>query len=153
MTDRQLHFKSLDEALRELDGLTQAEPLQATAAWNWAQTLVHCAQSIEYSLTGFPRTKSRMFQRTLGTAAFTLFARGGRMKHDLGQPIPAAPLVEAGTDVAVALGRLKQAVLDFQQCKQALQPHFAYGELDKAAYERAHAMHLANHFSAFRQKT
>ena len=30
-----------------------------------------------------------------------------------------------------------------------LRPHFAYGKLSKPEFERAHAMHLANHFSAF----
>ena len=28
-------------------------------------------------------------------------------------------------------------------------PHFAYGALDKTAYEQAHAMHIANHLSHF----
>jgi hypothetical protein len=31
-----------------------------------------------------------------------------------------------------------------------LRPHFAYGDLDKPAYEHAHAMHIANHLSGFR---
>ena len=30
-----------------------------------------------------------------------------------------------------------------------LQPHFAYGALDKPSYTRAHLMHLANHWQAF----
>jgi hypothetical protein len=34
-----------------------------------------------------------------------------------------------------------------------LRPHFAYGELAKPEYELAHAMHLANHLSAFRVAT
>jgi hypothetical protein len=37
----------------------------------------------------------------------------------------------------------------FAQHTGPLMPHFAYGALDKADYEQAHAMHLANHFSAF----
>ncbi len=152
MNDRRLAFKSLDEALRELDLLTQAEALKPATAWNWAQTLVHCAQSIEYSMTGFPHAKSQIFQRTVGAAAFNVFSWRGRMTHDLAEPIPGAPLLEGSTDTAAAEARLRRAVQNFQQRAEPLRPHFAYGELSKSEYEQAHAMHLANHFSAFRQK-
>ena len=42
-----------------------------------------------------------------------------------------------------------KAAQDFAAHTGPLQPHFAYGALDKAQYEQAHAMHLANHLSAF----
>ncbi len=152
MNDRRLTFKSLDEALRELDRLTQAEALQPATAWNWTQTVNHCAQSVEYSMIGFPQAKAQAFQRTVGAAAFKVFSWRGRMTHDLGEPIPGAPLLEASNDAAAAAGRLKQAALAFTQWTEPLRPHFAYGELSKAEYEQAHAMHLANHFSAFHQR-
>ncbi len=150
--DRGLQFDTLDVALRELDRLTRAEPLPPATAWNWAQTLVHCAQSIEFSMTGFPEPKSALFQRTAGTAAFSVFAWRGRMAHDLGEPIPGAPALDAGTDLTAATNRLRQAVTAFQNHAPPLRPHFAYGDLSRADYAHAHAMHLANHFSAFQQK-
>ena len=52
-------------------------------------------------------------------------------------------------DAAAALARLRAAVQVFAAHTGPLQPHFAYGELSKAQYEQAHAMHLANHLSAF----
>lgn len=139
---------SLDEAMRELERLAQAPALVSQAAWTWPQTLDHCAQSIEYSLSGFPQPKSALFQRTLGAAAFSVFAWRGRMTHDLAEPIPGAPPLGA-SDGAVALARLRNAVQAFQASTAPLQPHFAYGVLSKAEYDHAHAMHLANHFSAF----
>ena len=33
----------------------------------------------------------------------------------------------------------------FEAHRGALQPHFAYGALNRADYARAHAMHIANH--------
>lgn len=150
--DRQLVFTTLDQALGELDRLTQPEALPPPTAWGWAQTLAHCAQSVEYSMTGFPQAKSQVFQRTVGTAAFKVFAWRGRMTHDLGEPIPGAPSLEA-SDTQEAVDRLKRAVRAFKEWDAPLRPHFAYGELSKSEYEQAHAMHLANHFSAFRQKT
>lgn len=151
--NRQLLFASLDDAVRELDRLEKAPALESSAVWTWPQTMIHCAQSLMYSLTGFPEPKSALFQRTLGAAAFTVFSWRGRMSHDLGEPIPGAPTLDRGADAASAARQLRRSIHDFRNSKQPLRPHFAYGALTKAEYEHAHAMHLANHFSAFNIKT
>ncbi|WP_409523539.1 DUF1569 domain-containing protein [Nitrincola sp. MINF-07-Sa-05] len=109
-------------------------------------------QAIEYSMTGYPLTKPQVFQSTVGATAFTVLSWYGRMTHDLDEPIPGAPLLGAANDVTAAVNRLKQAVQAFAHWMELLRPHFAYGELSKSEYELAHAMHLANHFSAFQQK-
>ena len=46
-----------------------------------------------------------------------------------------------------ALQTLRARIAEFDRWTGALQPHFAYGTLTKAQYERAHAMHLANHLA------
>jgi len=150
--DRKLVFATLGEAMREVERLSAApvRPLDPATAWNWQQTLEHCAQSIEYSLRGFPQPKSALFQAVLGAPAFQVFAWRGRMRHDLAEPIPGAPALDAlAPDASAALARLRGAVQVFTAHAGTLQPHFAYGALDKAQYEQAHAMHLANHLSAF----
>ena len=149
MIDRRLVFTSLNDALRELDRLAKAVVQKPGTVWTWPQTLIHCAQSIEYSMTGFPQAKSPIFQRTIGAVAYRVFSWRGRMTHDLAEPIPGAPSLEASIDAASAIARLQRAVQDFRSRKEPLRPHFAYGELTKSEYEHAHAMHLANHFSAF----
>lgn len=53
------------------------------------------------------------------------------------------------SDAASALARLQGALQAFRATTAPLRPHFAYGELSRPEYELAHAMHLANHFSAF----
>lgn len=93
--------------------------------------------------------KPLLFRRTVGPAAFQAFAWRGRMSHDLAEPIPGAPALDAGLEAADATARLQAALQAFRQATGPLRPHFAYGALDKADYELAHAMHLANHFSAF----
>lgn len=146
---RDLQLVSLDAALNELNRLAQAGALDSSAVWTWAQTLTHCAQSIEFSMTGFPEAKSALFQSTVGSAAYAVFAWRGRMSHDLAEPIPGAASLERVTDNLAAETRLRAAILAFQQWPGELQPHFAYGALSKPEYELAHAMHLANHFSQF----
>lgn len=150
--DRQLVFASLDEAMRDVERLSKAavHALPPATAWSWSQTLEHCAQSIEFSLRGFPAPKSALFQNTLGAAAFKVFALRGRMSHHLAEPIPGAPALDASApDASAALARLRKAVQDFAAHTGPLHPHFAYGALSPAQYEQAHAMHLANHLSAF----
>ena len=149
MNDRRLVLASLNEALRELDRLKSPQALPPATAWSWPQTLAHCAQSIEFSMTGFPAPKPRLFQLSAGAAAFSVFSWRGRMSHDLAEPIPGAPSLATSADDAVAIARLRQAVQAFQAWQGPLRPHFAYGNLSKSDFERAHAMHLANHFSAF----
>jgi hypothetical protein len=149
---RVLMFTSLNAAMEELGRLTQPQALAPAAAFTWAQTLVHCAQSIEFSMTGFPQPKSALFQNTVGAAAFKVFSVRGRMSHDLADPIPGAPPLDANIEVAQALARLQQSVAAFQQWKEPLKPHFAYGDLSKAEFDQAHAMHLAQHFSGFGQR-
>jgi hypothetical protein len=150
---RPLRFATLAEALADIDALARAKAVQADATWGLAATLQHCAQSIEYAMTGFPQPKPRAFQATVGAAAYAYFAWRGQMAHDLAEPIPGAPPLAASTDpaadLATALARVRSAIAAFGQWSQALQPHFAYGALDKPAYERAHAMHLANHLQHF----
>lgn len=146
---RALAFASLDEAAAELTRLAQAPALDAAPGWTWAQTLAHCAQSIEYSLAGFPEMKPALFRRTVGPAALQVFTWRGRMSHDLAEPIPGAPALDPALDAAAALARLQGALQAFRATTAPLRPHFAYGELSKPEYELAHAMHLANHFSAF----
>lgn len=150
--DRQLVFGSVGDAMREVERLSSASvsALAPATAWNWSQTLEHCAQSIEFSLQGFPAPKSALFQNTLGATAFGVFSLRGRMSHNLAEPIPGAPALDAATsDASAALARLRKAVQDFAAHAGPLHPHFAYGALSKAQYEQAHAMHLANHLSAF----
>lgn len=147
--DRQLQWTSLAQAEEEVARLAKAAALDTAAAWNFPQTLVHCAQSIEYSMTGFPQPKSALFQRTLGSAAFAVFGWRGRMTHDLADPIPGAPALDATLAAPQALERLGNAIRDYRQWQKPLQPHFAYGALDKKEFELAHAMHIAQHLSGF----
>jgi len=151
-SDRQLRFASLAAASEELARLAEAKELVSSAAWGWAQTLVHCAQSIEFSMSGFPAPKSALFQRTIGAAAIGVFGWRGRMSHDLSEPIPGAPALDAQADPMQAIERLRTSMRKFASWPQPLRPHFAYGELNRKEYEAAHAMHLANHLSAFRVK-
>jgi Protein of unknown function (DUF1569) len=122
---------------------------KSDTVFSWAQTLNHLAQSIEYSMVGFPESKSVFFQKTAGTIAFTVFAWRGKMTHSLSEPILGAPSLDPDADPQKSLERLLRAITAFHDWSGALKPHFAYGELDRKNYELAHAMHIADHVSQF----
>ncbi|MFK7964460.1 MAG: DUF1569 domain-containing protein [Burkholderiaceae bacterium] len=147
---RHLVFATLDQAMRETDRLIKIADLEPETDWSLPQTLVHCAQSIEFSLGGFPEMKSALFQSTVGSLAFKVFEWRGHMTHDLAEPIPGAPSIADQSDLNAAVTRVQKAVADFRAASGELKPHFAYGELSKAQYELAHAMHFANHYSAIK---
>lgn len=138
-------FPTLASALTAIEGL--AKGYKHTGAWTLAQMLNHAAQSIDYSIDGFPELKSALFRNAVGRVAFAVFQARGKMGHSLNEPIPGAPALDAQAPLEPAIARALAALRRFEAHAGALAPHFAYGELDKAQYTRAHLMHLANHWS------
>lgn len=147
-------FASWPQARESVLALMFRQHHLAHPQWSLPQLLQHLAQSIEYSVQGFPAPKSALFQHTLGKAAFALFDARGRMSHDLTEPIPGAPALDAQqTSLKLAVQRLLDAMEVFSAHKGPLQPHFAYGALSHADYQRAHLMHLAHHWTQLQPLT
>ncbi len=134
---------TVDHAINDLQSL-DLQNLVFNGDWNGSQVLNHLAQSIEYAMTGYPEHKSDRFKNTLGQAAFSVFSFRGKMTHNLAEPIPGAPVLQAN-DPTAAFNRLITALTDFKNYRGVLQPHFAYGELSHQQYTQAHVMHINNH--------
>ena len=139
-------FTAVRAWLARLDADPTASSL---TAWPLAHVLEHLAQSIEFSLRGFPSAKPAWFQHSAGALAFAVFAQRGRMRHGLTEPIPGAPAL-AATSLSDASARLRAALAAFEAHEAALHPHFAYGALDKPAFARAHLLHVADHAAQVR---
>jgi hypothetical protein len=140
---------SLAGAQQLLAGLVD-KPLVSLKGWSPAEVFNHCAQSIEYSISGYPELKPAWFRSSVGPLAFSVFAARGAMRHPLDEAIPAAAALNTPATQAQALQRLQQAFADFAAYQGELQPHFAYGALDHADYAQAHVLHLFNHLSLIR---
>ena len=138
-------FDSLGGALRTLAQL-KSQPLRTTGEWDLAHVLHHAAQSVEYSMHGFPILKPAWFRYTVGPLAAKVFATRGRMSHSLTAPIPGAPDIAQGQPLGAAVDHAIDVLTAFDRYGGTLFPHFAYGNLDKAAYTRAHLLHFADHW-------
>jgi hypothetical protein len=145
-----VRLSSLAEAVGVLEKLELAR-WRARGAWSVGQVLVHCAQSIEYSLSGFPKYKPWLFRATVGKLALAKFLSQGAMSHNADAQIPGAPPPD---DVSPQLGRerLLRAIAAFAAHQGALAPHFAYGDVDRPRYDRVQAMHIADHLSRFEER-
>lgn len=140
-------FSTLEEGFAQVKALAQKPGIQMGGRLGFAHVLEHCAQSIEYSITGYPENKPLLVRRTVGRLVHAHFVHQGYMKHGLGDPIPGAPALRAAT-VEEGLQQLEAAVARFLSHPGPLAPHFVYDTLSKAEYDRVHAMHLANHMAA-----
>jgi len=138
-------FSDIPTALRTLERL-RSSTLHTRSGWDLAQVLHHAAQSIDFSIDGYPQVKPAWFRGTLGRAAFHVFSARGKMSHGLSEPIPGAPSIAPSQALGPAVESTIESLLRFDRHTGALQPHFAYGLLGKGDYARAHLMHLANHW-------
>lgn len=133
----------LDRMLDTLDDLAKA-PLEMTGDWDAARTFSHLAQSVEFSMAGYPEHKSPLFQNTAGKLAFKVFNARGAMSHGLNEPIP-GEMVDTSAETLTALDRLKTSLVAFKSYEAEMKPHFAYGALSKDDYAIAHILHINNH--------
>ena len=64
----------IDFALSKLNKLMKQNP-KTIGEWNLYQVFTHCAQSVEYSMLGYPVHKSDVFKNTVGKTAFSLLVQ------------------------------------------------------------------------------
>lgn len=137
---------SFDDVLAAIAG----ELPVVTTPWTTAQHLLHCAQSIEYSVTGYPRLKPAIVRATVGKLVKRRFLGRGEMAHDTVAAVAGAPALDAGASVDAARARLRAAIATFRAHAGAYAPHLVYGSCTRDEYERLMSMHVADHLRRVR---
>lgn len=132
---------TFDESLAALAKIEPASGLGAA--------LAHCAQSIDYSRTGFPTQRGFLVRKLIAPLLLRKYLRQGFMTHDVHAPIPLAPAISPTLPFEEGVAKLRGAMERFRAHAGPLAPHFAFGEISRDDYERLHAMHLADHLSSF----
>ena len=120
-----------------------------TTGFSLPQALAHCAQSIEYSIAGYPALRSGLFRATIGPLVKRRFLRAGRMSHDRAAPVPGAPALPPELSLDDARTRLRAAIAAFRAHAGPLAPHLAYGTCTKDDYAALHVLHVEDHLRAF----
>lgn len=125
--------------------LTEARAVVAEAPNGFGWAMAHCAQSIECSIDGFPKPAAWPVRAFIGPMVLKKFLKQGFMRHDTKAPVPGVASPDLDLSAAEGLAKLEAAITRFKSHTGPLAPHFAYGQVSKAAYEAVHAMHAANH--------
>ncbi|MFD1174813.1 DUF1569 domain-containing protein [Paenibacillus puldeungensis] len=141
-----VQFSSLADVKKELLGMDDRDVIKTTQ-WPLYEILAHCAQTIEYSMTGYPQMKPKIVRNTIGRMVIKKFLKQGYMKHNLTAHVPGAAKIEKQGTVREGNALLLKAINDFEEYKGPLAPHLIFGELSKEEYDRYFTMHIADHFS------
>ncbi len=112
----------LSAAFARLEALDLSR-IESTGSWDLGRMFSHLAQSVEFSMQGYPRQKPRLFQATVGKAAFAVFSVRGRMSHGLNEAIPGETIESVSAEDG--LQRLWVSLETFRHFEGPLQPHFA----------------------------
>jgi hypothetical protein len=123
----------------------EAGILAADSVWNLSQTVQHCAQTVRYSVTGYPRLKPAPVRLVIGPLVKKAFLRRGAMKHPLGAVIEGAPALDPALPVDEAMAQLDEVVKLFTAHAGAHAPHPTYGRCTHEEFAALHALHLAEH--------
>ena len=144
-------MNNFDDVLVELDTLSSCAEPSPLRGWPIPKVLVHCAQSIDASIDGYPKMKPALLRKTIGRLVARRFLAKGSFSHDIESPIPGGPEISE-SDLVAAVATLRTSIQRFRDNQGPLAPHFVFDALDKDAYERIHAMHIADHLGAIRYR-
>lgn len=146
-----LRFTSLAEATSAVAALgqrSQASVDVSEGTWSPARVLHHCAASIECSVQGFPRHKPWPVRAIARQFVLRKWLAQGFMSHKRNDPVPGLDEGDPGPALAAAADRLLAAIAAFESAP-TLAPHAVFGVQPRDVYARYHAIHLADHLSAF----
>ncbi|MBL9037816.1 MAG: DUF1569 domain-containing protein [Archangium sp.] len=135
-----VRLTSFDEVLAAVAKLPE------TPGLGWS--LAHCAQSIDFARTGYPKPRAWLVRAVIGPMVLKKFLRQGAMSHDVAAPIPGASELGKTLTVAEGRARLEAAIAAFRAHTGTFAPHFAYGPVSRDDYERVQAMHVGDHLRA-----
>ncbi len=139
-------MKTLQEVSEILKNL-EPKQLKPFGKWTVGQTFLHLAQSVEYSMIGYPKSEFFLIQNTLGKLMKMKFLKQGYMKHNLNSPIPGAPELGLVSELE-GLNQLLTATNAFLKFNQELEPHFFLGKMNKSEFDFIHAMHIIEHLQS-----
>jgi hypothetical protein len=133
-----------DDVLAAIAGELPTSP----GPWSTAQHLVHCADSIDFAVTGYPRMKPAFIRGTIGKLVKRRFLARGEMHHDTTAPVAGTGPADPRVTLDAARARLRDAIAKFRAHTGAFAPHLVYGACTKDEYERLQSMHVADHLRA-----
>lgn len=142
---------TLQRARAQVDALKAKDPttLSARRGPPLGQALVHVAQTLDYTRTGFPKALPRPVQVVIGKPGLALSKAAGRLViHTLRQRVPGAPKIARDTPVADGIAEVDRALGELTAHLAAgkpIHPHPMFGELSASDAAWVQAAHIDAH--------
>ncbi len=143
---KRIQLSTLNDAKKELHKLKSAQEVK-WKNWNISEICLHCAQTIQYSMTGYPKMKPLLIRVTIGKLAIKKFLRQGFMKHDLTAHVPGSNPIDTTLSKEESIDELMKTIRKFESFHGTLKPHLLFGNLTKEDYGTYFAMHIADHLN------
>lgn len=137
-------ISSLSQA-REIVANTNLDMILEKEEWSGYKTLVHCAKTIQYSMTGYPVLKPYFIRITIGKIVIHKFLKQGYMKHSLSADVMGSPPVEDNGTTESGKIILLEAIDKFLAYQETLHPHLLFGKINKKQYDNYFALHIGDH--------
>ncbi len=157
-----ISYSSHEEAVMELKAgnlndvreflvhdLHKFDLVSAGHGWSLYKTLLHCAQTIEFSMSGYPKLKPLIIRRTVGRIVLKKFLKNNKMKHDLTAPVPGAAEIADEGNISEAVAVSVKTIDDFMSYSGQYKEHLLFGKLSKKEYDEYFTLHYADHFSDY----
>ena len=143
-----IELTSLLEAKKAILNLS-GDALASQSEWSAYEIFVHCAKTIEYSMTGYPSLKPAIVRNTVGKLVINKFLKQGKMKNDLNADVPGSPVIEDIGSFEEGRKILMDSIEKFSSYTGELKPHLLFGNLSREQYDKYFALHIADHLSVF----
>ena len=147
--NRDLRFKTFEEALVELEKLEQG-PVDTTGNWSFFQILEHCAGAIDRNMGGQMGQPSGFLKIVKGKFGKWKVLRQGYIPSGITNPRVQPQRLEG--DAKAAAAHLRESIRKFREYQGPLSQHPLFGKMNKAEWEKFHIYHMANHFGFVRRK-
>jgi hypothetical protein len=144
--DKIMNFSTLTDVKKELLILSEINTIKSKN-WSPYKIFLHCSQTIEYSMVGYPILKSKFFRYTIGKLVIKKFLNQGFMKHNLSAPVPGGSNIEDSGTANEGIDTLIKSIDKFKAFNNELAPHLAFGKLSKDDYDKYFSFHIADHLS------
>lgn len=136
-------LKDAEESLLRVKGAKEV----TCPHWSLSEICLHCAQTIDYSISGYPQLKPVIIRATVGRLAIRKFLGQGYMKHNLSAPVPGGQAFKEDKSISEGMDELFSAIQRFRDYNGEFKLHLLFGKLSKEEYDSYFAMHIADHLS------
>lgn len=140
---RSLTFATLDRVMPDVDRLLEGHV--TLGKWSLAQICNHLCTAVTYTVEGYPGRAPWIVRATIGAFARRRLLKTGRMASGIRLPAEFQP--KPGLDARAEAEALRASLQYYAGHQGTPVIHPILGKMNRAEWDRFHAVHCAHHLS------